>query len=53
MSEVEREAVVASWARMIVHYQEHGLLDNYNSMKMLLGREPLGYREWVEMQLKS
>ncbi|KAF2164436.1 hypothetical protein M409DRAFT_56700 [Zasmidium cellare ATCC 36951] len=53
MSEVEREAVVASWARMIVHYQEHGLLGNYNSLKMLLGREPLGYREWVEMQLKS
>lgn len=52
MGEVEREAAVASWARMIVQYQEHGLLGNHNTLKMLLGREPLGYREWVEMQLK-
>lgn len=33
--------------RMILYYNERGLVGNCNVMEMVLGRKPLSYRDWV------
>ncbi|GAB7342329.1 hypothetical protein MBLNU457_g0555t2 [Dothideomycetes sp. NU457] len=39
--------------RLLLYYDERGLVGNRNVMRWLLGREPLGYREWVEMRVQE
>lgn len=39
-------------ARLMTYYDTQGLLGNSKVLEMILGRKPLSYREWVEMQLK-
>ena len=40
-------------ARLIVYYNDKGLVGNPNVLEMLLGRKPLAYREWVKMNVKD
>ena len=49
----------APWAtrqglgRMLLHYNDRGLIGNSNVLEMLLGRTPTGYREWVKLTLQE
>ncbi|EME38095.1 hypothetical protein DOTSEDRAFT_181917 [Dothistroma septosporum NZE10] len=50
--ERDKEAIKRNAARMLVYYESQGLIGNANVLEMLLGREPLGWRGWVEMMVK-
>lgn len=39
--------------KMFMYYNEKGLLGNSNVLGMLLGRTPLGYREWVKFRIEK
>jgi uncharacterized protein YbjT (DUF2867 family) len=39
--------------RMLMYYEQKGLLGNPNVLEMLLGRKPLGYREWVRLNVQE
>jgi len=39
--------------RLLLYYDERGLVGNRNVMRWLLEREPLGYREWVQMRVEE
>jgi len=39
--------------RLLLYYDERGLIGNRNVMRWLLEREPLGYKEWVEMKVEE
>jgi uncharacterized protein YbjT (DUF2867 family) len=49
----------ASWiskqglGRMLLHYNDRGLIGNSNMLEMLLGRKPTGYREWVKLEVEE
>jgi uncharacterized protein YbjT (DUF2867 family) len=49
----------ASWVsrqglgRMLLHYNDRGLVGNSNVLEMLLGRKATGYREWVRLMLEE
>ncbi|KAK5112240.1 hypothetical protein LTR62_004401 [Meristemomyces frigidus] len=38
-------------ARLFLYYNQKGLIGNSNVLEMLLGRKPLGYREWVRVHV--
>ena len=46
--EPEREAMESGAVRMFLYYNERGLVGNSNALEMLLGRKPLGYKDWVQ-----
>ena len=39
--------------KMFIYYNDKGLIGNANVLEMLLGREPMGYREWVRLNVKE
>lgn len=39
--------------KMFMYYNDKGLIGNANVLKMVLGRRPLGYREWVQLNVKE
>jgi uncharacterized protein YbjT (DUF2867 family) len=49
----------ASWisrqglGRMLLHYNDRGLIGNSNVLEMLLGRKSTGYREWVRLSVEE
>jgi len=49
----------ASWVsrqglgRMLLHYNDRGLVGNSNVLEWLLERRPTGYREWVRLMLEE
>ena len=40
-------------ARMLLYYNDKGLIGNPNVLEMLLGRQPLEYRDWVKLNVKE
>lgn len=39
--------------KMFMYYNDKGLIGNSNVLKMLLGRKPMGYREWVKLNIEE
>ncbi|KAF2162991.1 hypothetical protein M409DRAFT_68649 [Zasmidium cellare ATCC 36951] len=48
----DRKAILRAFGRLMVYYDTRGLIGNAKVLELVLGRKPLGYREWVDMQLK-
>jgi len=46
-------ATTQGCARMFMYYNEKGLLGNPNVLEMVLGKKPLGYEEWVKVNLEE
>ena len=53
------QAENASWVskqglgRMLLHYNDRGLIGNSNVLEMVLGRKPISYQEWVKLEVEE